>query len=72
MAEGVSDMSDYDQERIRERAYALWERAGSPEGDDLSFWIEAERQVNDEPDEQAQIAETSETPAVMPVPPILR
>lgn len=65
-------MADHDQERIRERAYALWERAGSPEGDELSFWIEAERQVNDETDGQSHDAETSETPAVMPVPPILR
>lgn len=65
-------MSDYDQERIRERAYALWEAAGSPEGDDLGFWVEAERQLGDETDDELLATETRENPAVKPGPAILR
>jgi len=29
------------EEEIRIRAYSLWERAGSPYGDDLKFWFMA-------------------------------
>lgn len=64
-------MSDDDQERIRERAYALWEAAGSPEGDDLWFWVEAERQLSEESDDSSS-EETSENPAVQPAPTLLR
>ena len=64
-------MSDDDQERIRERAYALWEAAGSPEGDDLWFWVEAERQLSEESDDLSS-KETSENPAVQPAPTLLR
>jgi hypothetical protein len=31
--------------QIRELAYYKWEQAGCPEGDGLSFWIEAEKEV---------------------------
>jgi hypothetical protein len=37
-------MSDHDrdlQRRIRERAYALWQEAGSPSGRDQEFWHRA-------------------------------
>jgi len=34
-----------EQATIRERAYQLWEQAGSPEGDGVAFWVEAERQL---------------------------
>ena len=33
------------QERVHERARHLWESRGRPEGQDLEFWLEAERQV---------------------------
>ncbi len=39
-----------DEDRIRDRAYALWEAAGQPEGDDQHFWHEAERQLAEEGD----------------------
>lgn len=63
-------MANDDQERIRELAYTLWERAGSPEGDDLWFWVEAERQLSEDTDEDAD--ETRENPAVLPSATILR
>ena len=30
---------------IQERAYALWEQAGRPEGGDLAYWLEAESEI---------------------------
>ena len=40
---------DQDQEqRIREKAYYLWEKEGSPEGRDLEFWERARLMVNGE------------------------
>jgi hypothetical protein len=33
---------------IMERAQQLWEKAGYPEGRDLEFWLEAERQIKEE------------------------
>jgi hypothetical protein len=35
-------------ERIRERAYELWERAGKPAGDHEKYWHDAERQIEEE------------------------
>lgn len=33
------------EDRIRERAYALWEEAGRPDGDGVEFWVRAETEV---------------------------
>src|SRR5215468_10303727 len=33
------------QDRIRERAYQLWEQAGRPSGRDLEFWARAEAEL---------------------------
>lgn len=33
---------------IRDRAYALWVEAGSPEGRDDEFWQRAERELSEE------------------------
>lgn len=38
--------------KVRARAYELWEQAGRPEDRELDFWLEAERQIEDERDEQ--------------------
>jgi hypothetical protein len=32
------------QSWIEERAYGLWREAGSPQGRDVEFWLEAERE----------------------------
>ena len=32
---------------IRDRAYALWEAAGSPDGQDEHFWHQAERDLRE-------------------------
>jgi hypothetical protein len=36
------------EELIRDRAYALWEAAGSPQGEDQRFWHQAERELAEE------------------------
>lgn len=33
------------KERIQERAYFLWDRAGRPEGKALNFWLAAEFEI---------------------------
>ena len=35
----------HDETRIRERADAIWEREGRPEGRHMEHWAEAERQL---------------------------
>jgi len=37
-----------DREKIRQRAHQLWEQAGKPEGKDDDFWLQAERQLEEE------------------------
>ncbi|MEK0082380.1 DUF2934 domain-containing protein [Benzoatithermus flavus] len=34
-----------DADRIRQRAYELWEQDGRPEGHDLDYWLKAERDL---------------------------
>ncbi|WP_424813906.1 DUF2934 domain-containing protein [Roseococcus sp. YIM B11640] len=36
------------EQRIRDKAYLLWEEAGCPEGDDHRFWYEARAEVERE------------------------
>lgn len=39
----------YDREQqVRERAYSLWESAGSPEGREQEFWAWAEKLIAEE------------------------
>jgi hypothetical protein len=40
-------MADPTEERIRIRAHQLWEAAGGPEGREVEFWHEAERDLKD-------------------------
>ena len=42
-------MSGYwHEERVRERAYQIWERAGRPEGKSHEHWLQAEAEVRAE------------------------
>ena len=34
---------------VRERAYAIWERDGRPEGKKLDHWLQAEAEIRTEP-----------------------
>ena len=38
-------MSDERQQAIRERAYAIWEQEGRPDGQSLPHWLLAESEI---------------------------
>jgi hypothetical protein len=38
-------MSPDQEETIRERAYAIWEREGRPEGRSIAHWLQAEDEL---------------------------
>jgi hypothetical protein len=49
-------MSDINQDleaRIREQAYALWEKDGCPEGRAEEYWEQARRVITEETDTKA-------------------
>lgn len=39
-------MSCENADAVRDLAYAKWEQAGSPPGDGVWFWLEAERELS--------------------------
>ncbi len=41
-------MSETLERRIEERAYALWEAAGKPDGKSLEYWLAAETALRDQ------------------------
>lgn len=55
-------------EQQRERAYALWEQAGRPEGNHDEFWAQAGQEMDGEtlPDERVDIAMEDTFPASDP------
>lgn len=52
-------MSDPNENKIRDRAYHLWREHGCAEGQDLNFWLQAEREILGD-------AATGIPPATMP------
>jgi Protein of unknown function (DUF2934) len=34
------------QEKIRRRAHEIWEEKGKPEGSELDFWLQAEKEIS--------------------------
>jgi hypothetical protein len=34
------------EDKIRERAYELWEQSGKAGGTEMDFWIQAEREIS--------------------------
>lgn len=57
-------MPDDTETIIRDRAYALWEAAGRPDGHDKDFWAAAERELADQAglDRSAEKVETGLPP----------
>ena len=43
--DGTSAMDEEAKQIIRERAHALWEADGRPEGRDLAYWLRAEQEL---------------------------
>jgi hypothetical protein len=36
------------EDRIRQRAYELWEQSGMTDGSEMDFWLQAEREMASE------------------------
>ena len=53
-------------EEIRDRAYALWIEAGSPDGRDMEFWAQAERELAEQ-----NGSDLSEEDDAVPMPPLV-
>ena len=59
--EGETPLTVQQRQSIREAAYHLWERAGRPGGDELEFWLEAEREfLGQQPNAVDVVQEASE------------
>ena len=58
-------MHTHRDEDIRDRAYALWVEAGSPDGNDQHFWHQAERELAEDAD-----ADSSEEASEISPPPL--
>ncbi|MBM3606530.1 MAG: DUF2934 domain-containing protein [Alphaproteobacteria bacterium] len=52
-------MTDERISRIRDRAHAIWEEAGRPEGQDTEHWAQAEREIAAM--DEAQVSASAET-----------
>lgn len=61
-------MATVTDEQIRELAYQLWERDGSPEGKDHDYWHAAKELLEDEGDVAGDDEPSVVTP-VLPIPP---
>ncbi|MGJ5180070.1 DUF2934 domain-containing protein [Bradyrhizobium oligotrophicum] len=52
------------EDRIRERAHALWEQSGRPEGREDEFWYRAEHEIREM--EQLHDEATAPPPTMLP------
>jgi hypothetical protein len=53
---GGSTMNEQREERVRRRAYQLWEDDGAPEGKADEYWSRAEKQVAAEYDAEGEMS----------------
>jgi len=53
-------------ERIRERAYDIWDRNHRPEGYDVEFWLMAERELRTETAAEMQPEADADDERVIP------
>jgi len=63
----VTDMNDVEQ-RIRERAYQLWEENGRPEGRDVDYWLQAREEIEPFYKEGDATAGSVESSVAIPMP----
>jgi hypothetical protein len=49
------------EDNIKPRAYELWDRRGRPEGYDLEFWLQAERELKSEEENGERTRANDET-----------
>jgi hypothetical protein len=60
------------EQRIRERAYVLWENDGRPEGGAEAYWLQAEAEIMNQPiagGEDPQAALDDQEPGAFPANP---
>ena len=63
----MSGSGNDDEAQRRERAYALWEQAGRPEGRDTEFWeLAGQEEGETSPDERVDVAMEDTFPASDP------
>ncbi|MGM4911017.1 DUF2934 domain-containing protein [Rhizobium sp. 768_B6_N1_8] len=69
-------MTDRNEDRVRNRAYAIWEGQGRPDGEDLRHWSDAEAELpgettkaNEQPREQIEETEAATRATGDPLPP---
>lgn len=55
-------MEQFLEERIRRRAYDLWEKEGRPDGRDREHWLQAEAEVDEAPKVATNAGTSSRTP----------
>ncbi len=55
-------------ERVRERAYQLWEAEGKPEGQDVEHWMRAREEIETFPTEGDSTAGSVESGVAIPMP----
>ena len=58
-------MDQVTRKAVEERARALWQEAGSPEGDTLRYWFRAEVELGVIPEAEAQQGEHRDRPAIV-------
>ncbi len=59
-------MPTLSEDKIRDRAFQLWDQAGQPDGREEEFWYEAEKELAGEGE-----ADTSEENADVDMPPVV-
>jgi hypothetical protein len=59
-------MGTYDEQDIRERAYALWAARGCPSGSPEEDWLAAEAQLSTEAQSVAELPKTRKTQEPQP------
>ncbi|MBJ3786964.1 DUF2934 domain-containing protein [Devosia sediminis] len=59
-------MHTLDEDKIRDRAFQLWDKAGQPEGREQEFWYDAERELAEE-----EMVDTSAEASVLDIPPVV-
>jgi uncharacterized protein (DUF305 family) len=51
-------MEDNREELVRQRAYAIWEEQGKPQGEDMRHWLQAWQELADTGDAASSFGET--------------
>jgi hypothetical protein len=59
-------MHDIEQDKVRDRAFQLWDEAGQPDGREQEFWYQAERELA-----EADEVDSSEDAAKIDLPPVV-